>query len=41
MGNKTCFVALLQHESVNRDVARLITHDSNLARNQQVVASCE
>ena len=41
MGNKTCFGALLQNELVNRDVIRLTTHDLNLARNQQVVASCE
>ena len=37
MGTETFFVALLQNELVNRDVARLITHDSNLARHQQVV----
>ena len=38
---KTCFATLLQKELVNRVVSSLTTHDLNLARNQQVVASCE
>ena len=32
---------IIDNELVNRDVVRLTTHNLNLARNQQVVASWE